>query len=221
MSRFREDPSLRPEQPLRQAPLEFAKGVVQETEHLRKKPSEWRKVSWLQIITGLIVCVLVGLFCMDPFLYAHEKSQAIPAYIYLNNDGMQSKAQALAESGMFTHDEIIEMNQRPTPAGVFDSLEAASTAADEVLGYMSGVNNLQAGRYDSLDPIGKVRCVLFVRLGFPPPVKWDQLNPTVGPETAVASTQSSGFSPTSVPGQISGATATMSSVTQSLKSANK
>ncbi len=117
---------------------------------------------------------------MDPFLYAWHKSDAIKAYLYLHNHYSDSSTQALASSGIFTKSEIRQMNEREgNYDDYFSSANEAQQKASGIVGFMAGIRDLRAGRYDLLDPIGKLRFLLFVRIGLNPPTVWSGLNPSV------------------------------------------
>jgi hypothetical protein len=136
-----------------------------------------KKGAWAATIALFILLVL---FFMDPFLFAMHKSSAIKAYIYLHNYGSSSSTQAMAASRMFSADELQTMNNRHGSFQSFfaspaDAQEAATSAVD----FMNKAHNLRYGDYDTLDPIGKLRYMLFIRIGLYPPIVWQGLNPTL------------------------------------------
>ena len=123
---------------------------------------------------------LLALFVMDPFLYAMHKSHAIHAYLYLHNYDSASATQSLANSGIFTQGEITVLNtQDGSYQNSFASPEQAEETAASVVEFMKGLHALHYGEYAQLDPIGKLRYLLFVRIGLYPPTAWSGLNPSV------------------------------------------
>jgi hypothetical protein len=132
------------------------------------------------LIASIAILILLGLFFMDPFLFAMHKSNAIKAYIYLHNYGSNSSTQALAASHMFSADELQTMNNRHGSfQSLFTSPADAQAAADSAANFMNEAHHLRYGDYDTLDPIGKLRYMLFIRIGLHPPIIWQGLNPTL------------------------------------------
>jgi len=130
--------------------------------------------------TSIALCFLLALFFMDPFLYALHKSAAIRAYVYLHNHASESATHALVASGIFSKGEIAAMNERPGPyQDYFTSPSDAEERASSVIDFMKGTRDLRHGQYSELDPVGKLRYLLFVRMGLTPPVTWKGLNPSV------------------------------------------
>lgn len=124
--------------------------------------------------------ILLVLFFMDPFLYAMHKSDAIRAYLYLHNHDSTSATDALVASQIFSQDEIMAMNGRQGSfQNYFSSPAQAKHRAASIVGYMSGLHNLHYGDYPQLDPIGKLRYLLFIRVGLYPPTVWSGLNPSI------------------------------------------
>ncbi len=123
---------------------------------------------------------LLALFVMDPFLYAMHKSHAIHAYLYLHNYDSTTATKSLASSGIFTPGEITVMNtQEGSYQNYFTSPQQAEETAASVVDFMKGLHALHYGQYLQLDPIGKLRYLLFVRIGLYPPTTWSGLNPSV------------------------------------------
>jgi hypothetical protein len=136
-----------------------------------------KKGAWIATIA---ICILLGLFFMDPFLYAMHKSSAIKAYLYLHNYDSDSSTKALEDSQMFTRDEIESMKSlHGSYLSYFSTPVDAEKTAASAVSFMSGVHALHNGDYANLDPVGKLRYMLFVRLGLYPPVAWKGLNPPV------------------------------------------
>jgi len=126
------------------------------------------------------ICALLGLFFMDPFLYEMHKSTAIRAYVYLHSQGSDTSLQPLITSGIFSKDEIARLNkQRGLYQSDFSSTIDAETHAAGVVSFVNEMQALHRGDYEQLDPIGKLRYLIFVRIGLEPPTTWSGLNPSV------------------------------------------
>ena len=156
-----------------------------EIAHLKKGTSVRQRVearntkaAWAATIA---IFILLGLFFMDPFLYAMHKSSAIKAYIYLHTYGSDAAVKSLANSRMFTAEELHTMNGRHGSfQSYFTSPNDAQATADSAVDFMNTVRNLRyGGDYTALDPVSKLRYMLFVRLGLFPPITWSGLNPTI------------------------------------------
>jgi len=145
---------------------------VRDRANARNKRGAW--------IATIALFILLGLFFMDPFLFAMHKSSAIRAYIYLHNYGSDSATQALATSRMFSADELQTMNNRHGSfQSYFTSPSEANEAATSAVDFMNRIHNLRYGDYATLDPIGKLRYMLFIRMGLYPPIVWSGLNPSL------------------------------------------
>jgi hypothetical protein len=180
-SLFSKDPTVRP--PLPPYALER---IEQEIAHLRKsrsvrhKVKDGERVTVAQIASYFAVCVLLLLYFMDPFLYAYHKNDAIRTYLYLYHNGGEQKAQALLATRIFSESEMEALNRRQGSfQNYFSSPAQAEHTADSVVNYMNGLYYLRMGQYDELNPIGKLRYLLFFRTGFLPPTNWDGLTPKV------------------------------------------
>lgn len=133
-------------------------------------------------VTAIAICGLLGLYFMDPFLYALNKADAIRAYLYLHNHDSAASTEALIGTQIFTQDEIDAMNrQRDVSQETFASPLQAEQQAAAVVSYINSIKALRSGDYDQLDPIGKLRYLLFIRTGIFPPTIWSGLNPTASP----------------------------------------
>ena len=131
-------------------------------------------------VTLVVICVLLGLYFMDPFFYAMHKSEAIRDYLYLHNYDSGPKADALIASRILSEDEIAALNrQKGSYQDYYSSPVEAEQQAKSIASYMQSVHDLRAGRYQQLDPIGKLRYVLFIRSGLQPPTDWRTLSPSV------------------------------------------
>jgi hypothetical protein len=158
--------------------------IEREIAHLRKsssvrhKPGE--KLTVARVASSVAICTLLCLYFMDPFLYAYHKGDAIRTYLYLHNHGSDEKAQALLSTRIFSNSEIDVLNHRDgTFQDYFSSPMQAEQSADSIVNYMNGLYYLRMGQYDSLDPIGKLRYLLFFRTGLLPPTDWSALTPSV------------------------------------------
>lgn len=179
-SLFSKDPTARAALP----PYAFER-IEREIAHLRKaslarhKPGE--SLTLARMVTSLALCSLLCLYFMDPFLYAYHKGDAIRTYLYLHNHGSEQKAQVLLSTKIFSDSEVEALNHR---TGSFQDYFAGPTQAaekaDSIVNYMNGLYYLHKGQYDDLDPIGKLRYLLFFRTGLTPPMDWAGLTPVVG-----------------------------------------
>jgi hypothetical protein len=158
--------------------------IQRETSHLQKRKSvrdgrdiKPTKTPWLWILLAL---GLLWLFFMDPVLHSFKRSDAIRDYLYLHNCGSDQKAAELAASGILRPNEVEILNRR---VGSFQdyyaNAAAASSAADSIIAYMTGVNNLHTGKVDQLDWLGKIRYWLFIRWGISPPTQLAIFEPSV------------------------------------------
>ena len=117
---------------------------------------------------------------MDPVLHSFRRGDAIRTYLYLRNYGSDAKARALLASGVFTPNEIDELNRRlGNFQDYFASGEAAKSSADSLIHYFSGLTALHNGQVAKLDAVGKVRYYLFVQFGLLPPQSWSMFDPPV------------------------------------------
>ncbi len=154
--------------------------IEPEITHLKKGQSARHKdgakksVPW---IFSLILCFLLGLYVMDPFLYGWHKSEAIRTYLYLHNYGAGTATGKLIASGIFSQDEIAAMNRKQ---GSFQDYFATPEAADLKATSIVDLHGqrprlLHDGKYDKLDPLGRMRYLLFIRTGIPLPQSWSSL----------------------------------------------
>jgi hypothetical protein len=152
--------------------LKSRNGSVREGENATSKSGAW--------LVALAVTALLGLFFMDPILYSFYKSDAIRTYIYLHNYDSPATTTALVNSNIFTENEIATMNeQRGSFQSYFTSPLEAQNKAESIVTFMNGMKALRTGRYEDLDSVGKLRYLLFVRIGLVPPTIWAVLNPSV------------------------------------------
>jgi len=158
--------------------------IAPEVGHLKKKGVTARDGKYKSRVTSWIftiaICALLALYFMDPFLYALHKTEAIRAYLYLHSSGAEASAQELAASGIFTDNEIAALNKRDGSfVDYFSSTTDAELSADAVVRYMSSMRSVRVGPYETLDPIGKLRYLLFTRSGLEPPITWTGLSPEI------------------------------------------
>jgi len=143
----------------------------------KKKPSN--TLAWIFI---LLFCGLAGLYVMDPVCHAWYKGTAARVYLYLHNYGSQPEADSLVASQILSPDEVQALNGRSGSfEGYFSSPDAAKAESQKIIDYMNSARLLHAGKYEQLDPVGKVRYVLFVKTDLLNylPIKWSFLDPTV------------------------------------------
>jgi len=127
-----------------------------------------------------ILCAMLWLYVMDPFLYAWHKYEAIQAYLYLHSYDSPGATQALIDTGILSPVEVRKMNdEHGSDPDYFSSPREAQQKAAAIVRYMKGLQDLHAGRYDQLDFVGKIRYTLFFRTGLPVPTSWSALNPSV------------------------------------------
>jgi hypothetical protein len=148
------------------------KGISVREGNSRSKAAAW--------IASIALLLLIGLFFMDPFLYSLRKSEAIRAYVYLHNYASASSTSGLVASGIFSKDEIRVMNdRRGTFQDYFSSVTEAENQAVTVVDFINGLHALRHGKYEQLDRLGKLRYLLFIRIGIDPPMAWSGINPSV------------------------------------------
>ena len=157
--------------------------IEREIVHLKKKKSvrygdNPRKMSlWLLVVAA---CGLVWLYLQDPIEHAWYKGEAIKAYVYLHNYGAGKEVDELAASGILQPEEVVQLNQRHGSfQDYYSTPEAAAHDALNIVSYMASVKELHAGRYEDLDPLGRMRYALFIRTGIVLPTAWQFLDPVV------------------------------------------
>ena len=160
--------------------------IESEIAHLRKGKStrqgKGEKYAYGWFLIGTVILLIILLYVMDPLLYGYYKGDAIRAYLYLHTCGSDKKAKAVADCGLLSPSEIDLLNQRlGNFQSYYETPQQAEQKADNLVDYMQGVRQLQEGKYDELDWIGKIRYTLFVRIGLLPPIKWRFLTPSVEP----------------------------------------
>jgi len=177
-SLFSKDPAARP-----RAPRYAIERIQKEIDHLKNRSSvrygAQRNLARARVIGSFTLCALLWLYFMDPILYAFHKRDAMRIYLYLHNYGSDQKTTALIATGILSDTEINDLNRRQGNfQDYFSTPQSADQEADSTIRYLNGLYYLRTGQYDFLDPVGKLRYLLFVRFGFLPPTYWNVLNPT-------------------------------------------
>ena len=132
---------------------------------------------WLIVLALLVVG---GLYVLDPVLHAWYRGEAIRTYLYLHNYSTGPLAGDLIATGIFSPDEVNVLNRRTGSfQDYYRSPDAANQQAKKILKYMNDVQLLHAGKYQTLDPIGRLRYLLFIRTELIPPTDWSFLDPTI------------------------------------------
>jgi hypothetical protein len=157
--------------------------IEKEIKHLKKRTSvrDGRATtSRLSYLIVLAVLAILGLYLLDPILYALKKDDAIHAYLYLHDYGNVPELKALVDTGMFASSELTILNRRQgTAHDYYTSLDQANKTAASIVQYVNGVHALHAGKYQELDAVGKMRYLLFVHNRIPLPTSWSFLTPIV------------------------------------------
>jgi len=158
--------------------------IEHEIEHLKKgttarhgnKPRKSMSL-WLVVLGA---CGLAWLYLQDPIEHSWYKGDAIKAYLYLHNYGAGNDASQLAGSGIFTADEVTTLDlSHGAYQDYFATPAAAAKKAQDIISYLASVKLLHAGRYEQLDPVGRMRYLLFIRTGLILPTSWAFLDPSV------------------------------------------
>jgi hypothetical protein len=158
--------------------------IEREIDHLKHRPSvrygtksKRRMSAWLLVLAA---CGLGWLYLMDPFEHAWYKYEAISSYLYLHNYGTGKDADELAAAGILQPEEVTLLNRRHgSYQDTYASPGTAAATAQAIIAYMHSVKQLHAGAYANLDPVGRLRYVLFIRPGLFLPTSWDCLDPAV------------------------------------------
>jgi hypothetical protein len=128
----------------------------------------------------LAFCTLVWLYLMDPIYHAWYKGEAGTAYLYLHNYGGGARATELAACGILSPDEIQMLDRRDGSfQDLYPSPAMAAKKAQTIVAYMKSVHDLHAGNYIDLDPLQRMRYLLFIRTGLFLPTQWNFLDPQV------------------------------------------
>jgi hypothetical protein len=133
---------------------------------------------WLLI---LACCGLAWLYLMDPVLHAWYKGEAVRTYLYLHNYGTGPLADDLIATRIISTDEVEVLNHRHGSfQDYFASPETANRQAQAIIDYVTALHLLHDGKYQQLDPVGRMRYLLFIRPGLVLPTQWSVLDPSVG-----------------------------------------
>jgi len=158
--------------------------IEKEIQHLKKGTSvrhggasKNRKMPWL-IIIGFLG--LAWLYLMDPFYRAWYKGEAIRTYLYLHQYGSQADLANLVNAHLLSLEEIDVLSHRTGDyREYYPSPDAALKRAETIVTYVNNVELLHAGKYQQLDPVGRMRYVVFIKIGIVLPTDWPFLDPTV------------------------------------------
>jgi hypothetical protein len=145
---------------------------------IRHGPKAGKKAPpWVMVIGFL---GLAWLYLMDPIMHAWYKGEAARTYLYLHNYGTGDRAEKLAESQILSADDIKTLSHRTgSYQDYYSTPTAAAQEADDIIEYMNNVRLLHQGRYQQLDPVGRMRYLLFIRTNLFLPTSWDFLDPNV------------------------------------------
>jgi hypothetical protein len=169
-----EDPSPTPHELIEPEIVHLKKGYSVRYGRKAKPPMP----PWLLILG---ICGLAWLYLMDPFLHAWYKGEAIRAYLYLHNYAAGPLTDQLVATQLFSPEEIDTLNHRHGSfQDYYASPEAANRETQTIIDYMTALHLLHAGKYQQLDPIGRMRYLLFIRTGIVLPTEWSFLDPSVG-----------------------------------------
>jgi len=160
--------------------------IEHEVKHLKKgtgtrrnPKDKTRTPPWIVI---LAFCGLAWLYLMDPIYHAWYKGEAVRAYLYLRNFGSAEDVAGLTASQILSPEDIESLNHRSgNYRDYYTSPADAKETALTIETYMKDVHLLHEGRYQGLDPVGRMRYAIFIDLGIFLPTQWPFLDPTVGP----------------------------------------
>jgi len=139
----------------------------------KKGPSPW--------VVGIAFCGLAWLYLMDPIIHAWYKGEAIRTYLYLHNYDAGPAANNLLATQLFTPDEVNALNrQQGSFQDYYSSPQDAERQAQTMIDYLARVRLLHEGKYETLDPVGRMRYALFIYPGILLPTDWSFLDPSVG-----------------------------------------
>lgn len=158
--------------------------IEPEIVHLKKgysirhgKKMERRAPPWV-VVLGFMG--LAWLYLMDPIVHAWYKGEAMRTYLYLRSYGSTQQANRLATC-IFSPEEVAVLNDRQGSfRDYYSTPQAAERQANDIIEYEQNVKLLHAGKYQKLDPVGRMRYLLFIRTNLVLPISWDFLDPSVG-----------------------------------------
>jgi hypothetical protein len=159
--------------------------IAPEVAHLKRATSvrygpkgKAKRPLWLVV---LAFCGLAWLYLMDPIMHSWYKGEAVRTYLYLHNFGAGPMAGQLVASQILSTEEVTVLNHRTGAfQDYYSSPEAANREAQTIINYMANVRMLHSGNYEELDPVGRMRYLLFIWPGIVVPTQWDFLDPAVG-----------------------------------------
>ena len=176
--RDKETPESRPPDPYDLIDKEI--GHLKKGSNVRHGPNAKNRTPNLLLILGF--CGIAWLYLMDPFYHAWYKGDAVKAYLYLRNFGSASDVTNLVASGILNPEDLDNLNHRSgSYQDYYSSPDAAKKNAEAVINYMTSVKLLHAGKYQQLDPVGRMRYAVFLKFGIILPTDWPFLDPTVNP----------------------------------------
>ena len=160
--------------------------INKEIDHLKRGGSvrhgpkrKNRTPNWLIVIAFF---GLAWLYLMDPIYHAWYKGDAVRAYLYLRNFGSAADLADLAGCGILGPEDIDNLNHRNGSfQDYYPSPDAAKKNAEKIIQYMASVRLLHDGKYEQLDPVGRMRYAIFIKFGIVVPTDWSFLDPTVNP----------------------------------------
>jgi hypothetical protein len=152
---------------------------LKKSSSIRHDPRAKKKTPpWLLL---LAFCGLGWLYLMDPVLHAWYKGEAIRTYLYLHNYGAGPLADNLIATRILSTNEVTVLNHRHGSfQDYYASPEAANRQAEAIINYMTALHLLHDGKYQNLNPVGRMRYLLFIRPGIILPTEWSVLDPSVG-----------------------------------------
>ena len=137
-----------------------------------------RAPPWVLVIGFL---ALAWFYLMDPIMHAWYRGEAVHTYLYLHNYGSGELASKLAATQILNADEINTLNHRQGSFQDYYSTPAdAVKEANVIIKYMDDVKLLHSKNYQQLDPVGRLRYLLFIRTNLFLPTSWDFLDPGIG-----------------------------------------
>jgi hypothetical protein len=166
-------------------PSPFDRGLIEkEIDHLKNRKGTRHagevKRAWSKLFLTVAVLGLLWLWGMDAVFFSYNRGDAINVYLYLHNYGNDAKADAVADSGLLTPDEVKQLNARQGSfQDYFKGTAAAEAKAADLIAYMQQVDALHHDHYELLSPVNKVRYFLFMKTGLIPPIRWDVLNSSI------------------------------------------
>lgn len=155
-------------------------GHLKKGSSVRHGPKARNRTPNLLIVIAF--CGLLWLYLMDPVYHAWYKGDAAQAYLYLRNFGSASDVADLAACGILSPEDLDNLNHRSgNYQDYYKSPDAAKQNAQTIIRYMANVKLLHEGKYQQLDPVGRLRYAVFIKFGIIVPTQWSFLDPTINP----------------------------------------